>query len=43
MKLEGHASILDKALDVFSDLPEAKSAIEDLIKISSQLNTANVK
>lgn len=43
MKLEGDASILDKALDVFGDLPEAKSAIEDLIKISSQLNTANVE
>lgn len=43
MKLEGDASILDKALDVFSDLPEAKSAIEDLIKISTQLNTANVE
>ena len=43
MKLEGDASILDKALDIFSNLPEAKSAIEDLIKISSQLNTADVE
>ena len=43
MKLEGDASILDKALGVFSDLPEAKSAIEDLIKISNQLNTADVE
>jgi len=43
MKFEGDASILDKALDVFGDLPEAKSAIEDLIKISNQLNTADVE
>jgi len=43
MKLEGNVSILDKALNVFSDLPEAKSAIEDLIKISTQLNTADVE
>jgi len=43
MKLEGDASILDKALGVFSDLPEAKSAIEDLIKISTQLNTTDVE
>ena len=43
MKLEGDAGILDKALDVFGDLPEAKSAIEDLINISNQLNTADVE
>ncbi|SFV85719.1 ATP phosphoribosyltransferase regulatory subunit [hydrothermal vent metagenome] len=43
MKLEGDASILDKALGVFSNLPEAKSAIEDLIKISTQLSTADVE
>ena len=43
MKLEGDASTLDKALEVFNDLPAAKSAIEDLIKISDQLKTDNVK
>ncbi len=43
MKFEGDASILDKALDAFSDLPEAKLAIEDLIKISTQLNTIDVE
>jgi len=43
MKLEGDASILDKALGVFSNLPEAKSAIEDLIKISTQLSTADIE
>jgi len=43
MKLEGDVSILDKALEVFNSLPDAKAAIEDLIKISNQLNTANVK
>jgi len=30
-------------LDVFGDLPEAKSAIEDLIKISIQLNATDVE
>jgi len=43
MKLEGEVDILDKALEVFNDLPSAKSAIEDLIKISDQLKTDNVK
>ncbi len=43
MKLEGDVSILDKALGVFNDLPEAKSAIEDLIKISTQLNATDVE
>jgi ATP phosphoribosyltransferase involved in histidine biosynthesis len=43
MKFEGDASILDKALDAFSDLPEAKLAIEDLIKISTQLNTIDIE
>ncbi len=43
MKLEGDASVLGEALEVFDDLPAAKSAIEDLIEISNQLNTANAK
>ncbi len=43
MKLEGDASILDEALEVFKDLPKAKSAVEDLIKINNQLDIANIK
>jgi len=43
MTLEGEVDILDRALEVFNDLPNAKSAIEDLIKISDQLKTDNVK
>jgi len=43
MKLEGDASVLNEALEIFSDLPEAKSAIEDLIKINTQLNTTDVE
>ena len=42
MDLEGDVSVLDEALLVFNDLPEAQSAIEDLIKISAQLNTSNI-
>jgi len=43
MKLEGDTSVLNEALEVFNDLPEAKSAIEDLIKISTQLNSTDIK
>ncbi|SFV76555.1 ATP phosphoribosyltransferase regulatory subunit [hydrothermal vent metagenome] len=42
MKLEGDASVLDEALSIFNDIPQAYSAIENLIKINSQLNTADV-
>jgi len=42
MKLEGNTSILGEALTVFNDLPEAKTAIEDLIRINEQLNTSGV-
>ncbi|MCS5586183.1 MAG: ATP phosphoribosyltransferase regulatory subunit [Gammaproteobacteria bacterium] len=43
MKLEGDTSVLNEALEVFNDLAEAKSAVEDLIKISAQLNTTGVE
>ncbi len=42
MQLEGGVEILDTALDIFNDLPEEKSALEDLIKITQQLDTTNI-
>ncbi len=43
MQLEGDARVLDDALDIFNDLPEAKSAIEDLAKISAVLDTKDIE
>ncbi len=43
MDLEGGTEVLNEALDIFSDLPEAHEAVQDLIKITSQLNTTNVE
>ena len=42
MTLEGGASVLDEARSIFNDIPEAKIAIEHLIKINLQLNMADV-
>ena len=43
MKLEGGANVLDGAQKIFADLPKAKSAIQDLIKINTQLNAVGVE
>jgi ATP phosphoribosyltransferase regulatory subunit len=43
MKLEGGADVLDEALKIFSDLPKAKSSIEDLIKINTRLNASDLE
>lgn len=42
IKLEGDINVLDEALALFNDLPEAKLAIENLIKIAQQLPTADI-
>jgi len=41
--LEGDASVLEEALILFEDFPQAKTAIEDLVRINAQLSNANVQ
>ncbi len=39
MKLEGDVSVLDEALTIFNDIPKAKLAIQDLVKINAYLSS----
>ncbi|SMN12858.1 ATP phosphoribosyltransferase regulatory subunit [Bathymodiolus heckerae thiotrophic gill symbiont] len=43
MRLEGNASILDEALVIFKDIPKAKTAIQDLLKINEKLSATGVE
>lgn len=41
--LEGEVSVLEEASVLFKDFPKAKAAIDDLVKINTQLNTTGVE
>lgn len=43
IQLEGNAKILTQALDIFNDMPEAISAIKDLIKIDKHISTQELE
>ncbi|MDC9714205.1 MAG: ATP phosphoribosyltransferase regulatory subunit [Gammaproteobacteria bacterium] len=43
MRLEGDAGVLNEALTIFKDIPKAKIAIQDLIKINDKLSATDVE